>query len=72
MISVQFKMTAVAFAESLKETKSQDRHNIFPGKPSRGRKPNKNFLCIRCIKDNPKIGVLLLLSYLSLSYVLQK
>ena len=25
----------------MKETQSQDRHNIYPGKPSRGRKPKK-------------------------------
>ena len=41
IISVQLKFTAVAYAKSLKETQSQDRHNIYPGKPSRGRKPNK-------------------------------
>ena len=41
IISVQSKFTTVAYVESLKETKSQDRHNIYPRKPSRGRKPNK-------------------------------
>ena len=33
IISVQFKITAVAYAGSLKETQSQDRHNIYPGNP---------------------------------------
>ena len=42
IISVQFKFTAVAYSESLKETQSQDRHNIYPGKPSSGRKPNES------------------------------
>ena len=55
------------YQESLIETQSQDGHNIYPRKPSRGRKPNKKFLCIRCIKGNPKIVVLLLLFCLSLS-----
>ena len=32
-----------------------------------GKKTQQNFLCIRCIKDNPKIVVLLLLFSLSLS-----
>ena len=41
IISVQLKFTAVAYAKSLKETQSQDRQNIYPGKPSRGRKPSK-------------------------------
>ena len=41
IISVQSKFTTVAYAESLKETQSQDRHNIYAGKPSRGRKTNK-------------------------------
>ena len=41
IISVQFEFTTVAYAKSMKETQSQDRHTIYPGKPSRGRKPNK-------------------------------
>ena len=41
IISVQFKFTTIEYAISLKETKSQDRHGIYPWKPSRGRKPNK-------------------------------
>ena len=41
IISVQFKFTAVAYVESLKETQSQDKHSIYLGKLSRGRKPNK-------------------------------
>ena len=41
MISAQLKFTAIAYAKSLKETQSQDRHSIYPGKPSRGRKPRK-------------------------------
>ena len=54
IISVQFKITVVAYAKSLKETQSQDRHNIYPKKPSKGRKPSQNLLCIRCIRYNPK------------------
>ena len=41
IISVQFKILAVAYPESQIETQSQDRHGIYPGKPLRGRKPNK-------------------------------
>ena len=41
IIIVHFKFTAVAYPESLIETQSQDRHNIYPWKPSMGRKPNK-------------------------------
>ena len=41
IISVQSKFTTITYAKSLKETQSQDRHNIYPGKPSRGRKPSK-------------------------------
>ena len=33
IISVQLKFRAVAYAKSLKETQSQDRHRIYPGKP---------------------------------------
>ena len=44
IISVQFKITAVAYADSLKETQSQEIHNIYPGKSLRGRKTNQNFL----------------------------
>ena len=54
IISIQFKIIVVAYAESVKETQSQDRHNIFPGKPLRRRKPSQNFLCIRCITYNPQ------------------
>ena len=54
IISVQSKFTIVAYAEWLKEIQSQDRHSIYPGKPSRGRKPNQNFLCIRYIRYNTK------------------
>ena len=43
IISVQSKFTTVAYVESLKETQSQDRHNIYLGKPSRGIKPNKTY-----------------------------
>ena len=39
IISVQFKIITVAYPESLIETKLQYRHNIYSGKPSRGRKP---------------------------------
>ena len=46
IISVQFKITAIAYAESLKETQSQDRQSIYPRKPSRGRKTIQNFFCI--------------------------
>ena len=42
IISVQFKFIRATYAKSLQETKSQDRHSIYPGKPLRGRKPNKN------------------------------
>ena len=42
------------YQESLIETKSQYRHNIYPGKPLRGIKPSKKILCTRCIKDNPR------------------
>ena len=42
IIIVHFKFTAVAYPESLIETQSQDRHNIYPRKPSRARKPSKN------------------------------
>ena len=31
-----------SYPESLIETQSQDRHNIYPGKPLRGRNPAKN------------------------------
>ena len=41
IISVQSKSTTIEYVESLKETKSQDSRNIYPGKPSRGRKPSK-------------------------------
>ena len=41
IISVQFKFIRVAYAKSLHETQSQDKHSIYPGKPLRGRKPNK-------------------------------
>ena len=43
IISVQYKFTIVAYEELLKETQSQDIHNIDPGKPSRGKKPIKTF-----------------------------
>ena len=33
IISVQSKFTTVSYEETLKETQSQDRHNIYPGKP---------------------------------------
>ena len=70
--SIQFKITTT-YQELLIETKPQDRHNIYPRKPSRGRKPSKNFLYIRCIKDNPKNSCSppFVLS-LSLSYALHK
>ena len=41
-------------------TTTKKNTKIYLGKPSRGRRPNKNFLCIRCIKDrrqDPKTGV---------------
>ena len=42
IITVHFKFAAVAYTKSLIETQSQDRHIIYLGKPSRGRKPSKN------------------------------
>ena len=42
IISAQFKIISVAYPESLIETQLQDRHSIYPRKPSRGRKPSKN------------------------------
>ena len=41
MISINFKFTTIAYAESLIKTQSQDRHSIYIGKPSRGIKPIK-------------------------------
>ena len=35
------KITAASYLESLIKTQSQDRHSIYLGKPSRGRKHNK-------------------------------
>ena len=54
IISVQYKFIAIEYVESLKETQSQHRDGIYPRKPSWGRKTIQNFLCIRCIRYNPK------------------
>ena len=39
--SLVFNSKIIAYPESLIETQSQDRHNIYHGKPSRGIKPSK-------------------------------
>ena len=45
----QNKIIAAGYPKWLIETQSQDRHSIYHGKPSRGRKPSKipRIICIR-------------------------
>ena len=56
-----------AYQESLIETQSQDRHNIYPGKPLRGRKPNKKFPLYKMYKRQPQKQVFSSFCFVSLS-----
>ena len=58
MISIQFNFTTIAYARSLKETQSQDRHIFILGNPLGEENPMKLplYRCIKITKTKPKTG----------------
>ena len=70
IISIQSNFTTIAYARSLKETQSQDRHKFILGNPLGEENPSKlpQYRWLKVQRQKPK-QVLLLLADLSLSYV---
>ena len=69
IISIQFNFTTIAYAGSLKETQSQDRHKFILGNPLGEENPAKLplYRCIKSIKTKPQTGAPSPCRYISLS-----